>query len=276
MAQDLHDAANKIIFDRNEMATIELILGMGHGYVLDFSDRTFNEFVRRHWNLDATAPTYIELGTSKANRLRGLLRAFNDQARADVLQKFLDYRNHPTRADDFESVNPDVEKSYVDIIQRLIGNEDVTDSAGWTGRPSLQARVAAIKVIAPIALGELKNLIDSVEARRFNDPETADALRHLKELHGAIGQLIEAIEDGRPIATIVSSIELHRSQLLDSAERGAKIFVVAPALALGVAHLLCWISGTTIDSGMMSTVYASLVGADALSGVGREMKRRAK
>ena len=53
-----------------DMWLVDQALEMTQGYVLDFSDKTFNDFVRRRFGIDATAPTYIVDGVSKAKRLR--------------------------------------------------------------------------------------------------------------------------------------------------------------------------------------------------------------
>ncbi len=53
---------------------IETFLEMGGGYVLDFSDRTFQAFIFDVTGLDITKEQYYEGGTSKANRLRTFMR----------------------------------------------------------------------------------------------------------------------------------------------------------------------------------------------------------
>ena len=54
-----------------ERRKLELLLRMGGGYVLNFSDRTFSEFFEEHTRHDIDATVYRERGSSKANRLRG-------------------------------------------------------------------------------------------------------------------------------------------------------------------------------------------------------------
>ena len=56
-----------------ELRAIDTVLGMGGGYVLDFTDRTFAEFFRVHGvQIDDTR--YSTEGGSKAKRLRYFLR----------------------------------------------------------------------------------------------------------------------------------------------------------------------------------------------------------
>jgi hypothetical protein len=52
-----------------EKDSFEQLLGMGSGYVLDFSDRTFSEFFN-DYGVNIDNPRYFEFGTSKAKRLR--------------------------------------------------------------------------------------------------------------------------------------------------------------------------------------------------------------
>ena len=49
---------------------LEKLLGMGSGYVLNFSDKTFQEFVVDSVGIDMYAPGMDAGGTSKAKRLR--------------------------------------------------------------------------------------------------------------------------------------------------------------------------------------------------------------
>ena len=53
-----------------EKQSIEKVFGMGSGYVLNFSDRTFGEFVLDTIGIDAYAPGMDVNGGSKAKRLR--------------------------------------------------------------------------------------------------------------------------------------------------------------------------------------------------------------
>jgi hypothetical protein len=53
-----------------ERAKLELLLGMGGGYVLDFSNRTFGAFFQEFVGRDIYDPRYGVNGSSKANHLR--------------------------------------------------------------------------------------------------------------------------------------------------------------------------------------------------------------
>ena len=53
-----------------EKRDIETALQMGSGYVLDFSNRTFAEFIAASIGIDVYAGPYGDQGGSKANHLR--------------------------------------------------------------------------------------------------------------------------------------------------------------------------------------------------------------
>ena len=68
-----------------EKRKLERALGMGGGYVLNFSDRTFAEFFQDNFKLDIYDPKYNRASGSKANRMR----AFWDEAPNHVVAKVL-------------------------------------------------------------------------------------------------------------------------------------------------------------------------------------------
>jgi hypothetical protein len=74
-----------------ERRKLERLLRMGGGYVLDFSDRTFSEFLEEHTRRDINAAIYRERGTSKANRLRGFWAAEGNHLVGKVIQALILY-----------------------------------------------------------------------------------------------------------------------------------------------------------------------------------------
>lgn len=75
-----------------ENNTVEEFLDMSGGYVLDFSDRTFANFVGNVLGVDITQEQYLTKGTSKANRLRTLIRLESNHNIAKLLSAFYDYK----------------------------------------------------------------------------------------------------------------------------------------------------------------------------------------
>src|SRR5687768_4472019 len=74
-----------------ERIQFEKFFGMGSGYVCNFSDRSFGDFVLDITGIDVYRPEYAEGGTSKANRLRTLWRKASNQTVAKLMREMLAY-----------------------------------------------------------------------------------------------------------------------------------------------------------------------------------------
>ena len=74
-----------------DKAKIEKFLGMGSGYVADFTDRTFREFVDAVTGLNIDDPKYHYASNSKANRLRQFIKVEDDYIVGKLLQEMSHY-----------------------------------------------------------------------------------------------------------------------------------------------------------------------------------------
>lgn len=256
-----------------EMQVVERVLNMRTGYVLDFSDRTFDEFVAHEVGLDATAPRFSIDGGSKARRLRRILPTLSAGKQAKLLKAFLTYRDSPVRGGQVDRIDDEWRRAYeaivLDLERRVEKADKVYAASAWTGRRTLREQVAIVREFGPIALRELDVLADAVEAKRFNDPITADAVKCLRELYAQLGDLLDAVDCGGLTREAVETIERNRMRLVTLTTEGAKLALVAPAMTYGIMHLLSWISGVPVDSTMVATVYGSVVGAEALKSFGK-------
>jgi hypothetical protein len=70
---------------------LEKLLGMGSGYVLNFSDRTFGEFVSEAVGIDIHTEKYAVEGTSKARKLRTFWKIESDYVVGRLLLALIDY-----------------------------------------------------------------------------------------------------------------------------------------------------------------------------------------
>jgi len=256
------------------MQVVERVLNMKGGYVLDFSDRTFDEFIAHEVGVDATAPRYSEDGGSKARRLRRILPSLAAGQQAKLLRAFLKYRDSPARDNRVDLLDDEWRQAYETIIQGLeqqVAEADNTYAASsWTGIRTIREQVAIVRGLAPVALGEIDALAELIESKRFNDPITADAVHCLRELHRQLGELIDAIDRGNMTRAAVEAIEANRQKLAHYIKEGAKLTMVAPTMTFGIMHLLAWLSGVPIDSTLVSTVFGSIVGADALKSLNKK------
>jgi|HubBroStandDraft_6_1064221.scaffolds.fasta_scaffold368052_1 hypothetical protein len=90
-----------------EKKKLEKLLGMSGGYVLNYSNRTFAEFVLESTGIDIDDERYCSNGNSKANRLRMFWKLEDNQTVGKLLNDLIN----------------DIDQPYVDIeICRLIVN----------------------------------------------------------------------------------------------------------------------------------------------------------
>ncbi len=76
-----------------DMMFLDDVSGMGGGYVLNFSDRTFSEFFREELRIDIDDPLYARNGGSKAKRLRCFLQTVDKPTVARTLDSLWAYRD---------------------------------------------------------------------------------------------------------------------------------------------------------------------------------------
>lgn len=258
----------------SDMQVIEHVLNMKGGYVLDFSNRTFDEFIAHEVGVDATAQRYSVDGGSKARRLRRILPSLGAGQQAKLLRALLNYRESPAREGRVEPLGSEWRLSYQNIVAtlevRVAGADDVYAASAWTGRRTLREQVVIVRELAPLALREIDELANLIEIRRFNDPITADAIQCLRELHAQLGELIDVVDRGSLTRDAVETIERNRQKLVHLVKEGAKLALVAPAMTFGIMHLLSWLTGVQVDSTLVSSVFGTVVAADALKSLGKK------
>src|SRR3546814_1641752 len=257
----------------SDMQVVERVLDMRSGYVLDLNNREFDDFIAHEVGIDATAPRYSTDGNSKAKRLRRILHSLPAAQQAKLLRAFLEYRDSPARPETVGLLDDEWRVAYNRISASLDEQIAVADkkhsSSAWTGRRTIKEQVIIVRELAPVALRELDELASLIESKRFNDQITADAVQCLRELHRQLGELLTAVDDGKLTRDAVEAIERNKQKLVHYVHGGAKLMVVAPAMTLGIMHLLSWLSGVPVDSTMVSSVFGTIVAADALKSLGK-------
>jgi len=103
-----------------EKSKFETFLGMKSGYILSFSDRTFQEFVADTIGIDIYDEKYNYASGSKANRLRAFIKIESNYNVGVLLEKLVElarekYQSGETIPDDEFRLNEDCLK----IIKRL-------------------------------------------------------------------------------------------------------------------------------------------------------------
>ena len=131
-----------------DMLVIDNVFGMGDGYVLNFSNRTFSEFFAEELGVDIDQPRWSVNGASKAKRLRTYLRHADRETALRTLQALWDYRETSGLVVDHPVIGEDGRTAFFRIIKRLGGTPPAsttpdTDHAPQCPEPDLANELAA-------------------------------------------------------------------------------------------------------------------------------------
>ena len=159
----------------SERDNIEKFLGMKSGYVMDFSDRTFQEFVGESTGLDINDKKYHFASNSKANRLRQFIKVESNYTFGKLLFAFCEYWISKVHIGEIDP--RDDEKLYKECLRiaERLKQENIVDNLDSI-KPIVDDR--DFKLLA-------KSIKESIEK---NEPEVAlDRLhtftfRYLREL----------------------------------------------------------------------------------------------
>ncbi|MCB1676957.1 MAG: abortive infection family protein [Halioglobus sp.] len=137
------------LIPRLERESLERALGMESGYVLNFSDRTFDDFFFETVNIDPSANSTLfnGRGTSKAKRLRSFIERAPSGMVAKVLRELWEYRDAEAsyavlRGED------QIRKLYYSTVARFEGQTDQIDTSSieaFEPNETLEELVASIR-----------------------------------------------------------------------------------------------------------------------------------
>ena len=136
------------LIPRQERNAIETVLGMESGYVLDFSDRTFDDFFFETVNIDPSAQSQLfnGRGTSKAKRLRSFIESASPSLVAKVLRELWEYREACGLAG--HETNEKTQALFFSAISRIEGRADQIDTTAieaFEPNETLEELVASIR-----------------------------------------------------------------------------------------------------------------------------------
>ncbi len=109
-----------------EKRYLERLLGMGSGYVLDYSDATYGEFFSRH-KVNIHGAKYQTYGSSKAKKMRAFWEQEPDSKVGQVLSEMLDSYEADCELNGREVDAGVLEKSRA-IASRLLGKSEAPKS----------------------------------------------------------------------------------------------------------------------------------------------------
>ena len=202
-----------------DMRLVDEVLGMQQGYVLDFTDASFNHFVKAAFNIDITAWMYTQDGASKAKRLRAFLRALVPGAQAEVLRKFWVYRQR--RAEIYPALPPAIERQFLEMVAALEGGGSSIDLDGvekFSDDPTLGELVDAIeREIQANAPHAALDRLHTYTMKKFADLLRADGVEVSAKdsLHGRAGRYINALRRSGQIGEVSDQIAKSATQIFE-------------------------------------------------------------
>lgn len=104
-----------------DVRVLDKVLEMESGYVLDFTNQTFEEFFADEIGVDINNPIYSEHGGSKGKRMRRFLHHSNAALAARALRKLWDYREGVRSHYGRDETVPNAKQNFFKIIDRLEG-----------------------------------------------------------------------------------------------------------------------------------------------------------
>lgn len=139
-----------------ERECLEELFGMGSGYVLDFSNRTFAEFFRESARIDIYSEKYAANGDSKAKRLRAFIELEADALVGKTLSDLLEYWRYKTHQPAAKEAA--LAQRANQVVERLLGKSvQPRDS----GREFLKQNFGPLSVRKIPTTGPLTPILES-------------------------------------------------------------------------------------------------------------------
>lgn len=146
------DKTYEKLIPRIERDALERTLAMESGYVLDFGDKTFDEFFFDALKIDTSAQSHLfnGRGTSKAKRLRSFIEIAQPHLVAKILRELWEYREGkvPGYSYGIPVVDETTQRLYFSVIGRFEGSADLIDTTGieaYEFSETLEELVASIR-----------------------------------------------------------------------------------------------------------------------------------
>lgn len=150
-----------------EKRVLEDFLGMGGGYVLNFSDRTFGEFVHEAVDIEIHSDEYSIHGSSKAKKLRAFWEVESDYLVGRLLNALIDYAQETAR-ESTEEAKKLAERSRAIASRLLAGGpslDDLKQKAKSLDANHLAEQISrmedAVETDPSLAIGTAKELIET-------------------------------------------------------------------------------------------------------------------
>lgn len=186
-----------------EKQRLEELFGMRSGYVLGFSDRTFNDLVEEVTGRSILDARYAENGTSKANRLRTFWKLEPNQIVGKLIAALIDWT--PTDPNTWE--RRQLFASCVAVAERLLqsGPTEILDGISPPGEnedfePYLSAIRDALEKEKPSDALDRLHAFSLKLIRSYAERHGVD-IGGDKPIHSAFGEYVGALRENGFIAS---------------------------------------------------------------------------
>lgn len=190
-------------FDKSKL---EKLFGMGSGYVLNFSDRTFREFFLDH-RVDIDDPKYKKFGPSKANRMRSFWAIEPNWLLGKVITGLIE-RGAQEKA--FGDSNPLLVDECRQIAQRLLSDQPVAELDALTAiADERDFEVVAEYVRDAIEKNQPEAALDRLHTfvhkfiRVICEPHGVEPNRD-KPLHSIFGEYVKKLKDAGHLDSLMT------------------------------------------------------------------------
>jgi hypothetical protein len=180
---------------------IEKLFGMSTGYVLDFSNRTFQSFIMEVTGKDIYDTKYAVHGESKANRLRAFWTAEPDYITGVLLDAMLDHLSTRcllvgTELDASEAKLAEICKRVAERLRAVVSEEDL--SAIRPIGPQREFDVLTKAIHDAISNNQPEAAIDRLHTYTIKYMRTRCSVRGVpvdkdKPLHSLFGEYLKAL-----------------------------------------------------------------------------------
>jgi hypothetical protein len=196
-----------------ERRKLEKLLGMGGGYVLDFSDRTYAEFFL-DFRVDIDAAQFRVGGDSKAKRMRTFWEIAPNHTVGRVLEGLIAYGVQIDRLGDS---NPLLVEDCRKIAQRLLSDQPVADIEALTAiADERDFEVVAEHVREAIEKNQPEGALDRLHTfvnkfiRVTCEPHGITISRD-KPLHSVFGEYVKALRGSGHLESVMTERILRSS-----------------------------------------------------------------
>ena len=164
---------------------LEKILNMGRGYVLDFTDATFEEFFKRY-NVDIHGVQYQTYGRSKARKLRAFWEQESDTLVGRVLSEMLDNYEADCDLNDRERDTGLLAKSR-EIVARLSIRDAATKPVAVEGFLNKEFEIPSIHKLP------VETLVAKIIEARLNEAQAALSVSAYLSVIFLCGSVLEGV-----------------------------------------------------------------------------------